>query len=147
MPADERLDLLAAVSGQQQEPPEPLRQVDLDHVPQDRAAADLDQRLGHRRGALLQAGPASAAQDHDGWLVCTHSVALFPEPPRVACAAVSTVANPEIFKAYDIRGLYGTEIDAGAAELIGRAFARVIARARGQADRRSCASASAATCA
>jgi phosphomannomutase len=34
---------------------------------------------------------------------------------------------PEIFKAYDIRGLYGPELDAGAAELIGRAFARVIA--------------------
>ncbi len=35
--------------------------------------------------------------------------------------------NPEIFKAYDIRGLYGDEIDARTAELIGRAFARVIA--------------------
>src|SRR5947209_11994712 len=33
---------------------------------------------------------------------------------------------PAIFKAYDIRGLYGAEIDAEAAELIGRAFARVI---------------------
>src|SRR5437588_3607586 len=33
---------------------------------------------------------------------------------------------PAIFKAYDIRGLYGEEIDAEAAELIGRAFARVI---------------------
>jgi phosphomannomutase len=37
-----------------------------------------------------------------------------------------SVANPGIFKAYDIRGLYGTDIDAGAAEQIGRAFARVI---------------------
>jgi phosphomannomutase len=36
-------------------------------------------------------------------------------------------ANPEIFKAYDIRGLYGSDIDAGIAELLGRAFARVIA--------------------
>ncbi len=36
------------------------------------------------------------------------------------------VANPGIFKAYDIRGLYGTDIDAVMAELIGRAFARVI---------------------
>jgi phosphomannomutase len=33
---------------------------------------------------------------------------------------------PEIFKAYDIRGLYGSDIDAEAAYLIGRAFARVI---------------------
>jgi phosphomannomutase len=33
----------------------------------------------------------------------------------------------EIFKAYDIRGLYGDDIDADAAILIGRAFAQVIA--------------------
>jgi len=33
---------------------------------------------------------------------------------------------PEIFKAYDIRGLYGDDIDADAAALIARAFARVI---------------------
>ncbi len=37
-----------------------------------------------------------------------------------------SVANPEIFKAYDIRGLYGSDIDAALAEQIGRAFARVI---------------------
>jgi phosphomannomutase len=38
-----------------------------------------------------------------------------------------SVAPPDIFKAYDIRGLYGSDIDAGLAELIGRAFTRVIA--------------------
>jgi phosphomannomutase len=38
-----------------------------------------------------------------------------------------SVANPEIFKAYDIRGLYGSDIDADLAEQIGRAFVRVIA--------------------
>jgi phosphomannomutase len=38
-----------------------------------------------------------------------------------------SVANPEIFKAYDIRGLYGSDIDAALAEQIGRAFAQVIA--------------------
>ena len=27
-----------------------------------------------------------------------------------------SVANPEIFKAYDIRGLYGSDIDEGLAE-------------------------------
>ena len=37
---------------------------------------------------------------------------------------------PEIFKAYDIRGLYGEQIDGDTAELIGRAFARVLARLR-----------------
>src|SRR5437588_4148960 len=47
-------------------------------------------------------------------------------PAGVASAAMS-VANPDIFKAYDIRGLYGSDIDEGLAELIGRAFARVIA--------------------
>ena len=37
-----------------------------------------------------------------------------------------------IFKAYDIRGLYGEELDAETAHLIGRAFARVLARLRGK---------------
>ena len=37
-----------------------------------------------------------------------------------------SIANPEIFKAYDIRGLYGSDIDAVLAEQIGRAFAQVI---------------------
>jgi phosphomannomutase len=36
--------------------------------------------------------------------------------------------SSEIFKAYDIRGLYGDDIDGDAAEQIGRAFARVIAQ-------------------
>ena len=35
-----------------------------------------------------------------------------------------------IFKAYDIRGIYGEELDAETAHLIGRAFARVLARLR-----------------
>jgi len=36
----------------------------------------------------------------------------------------------EIFKAYDIRGLYGVQIDGDVAEQVGRAFARVLARLR-----------------
>ena len=36
------------------------------------------------------------------------------------------VATPDIFKAYDIRGLYGEQIDGDLAERIGRAFARVL---------------------
>jgi phosphomannomutase len=36
--------------------------------------------------------------------------------------------NPEIFKAYDIRGIYGRDIDGDVAEQIGRAFAHVLAR-------------------
>ncbi len=37
---------------------------------------------------------------------------------------------PGIFKAYDIRGLYGEEMDGETAYLVGRAFARVLARMR-----------------
>ena len=37
-----------------------------------------------------------------------------------------------IFKAYDIRGIYGEELDAETAHLIGRAFARVLAKLRGK---------------
>jgi phosphomannomutase len=40
--------------------------------------------------------------------------------------------NTGIFKAYDIRGLYGTEMDEGTAHDIGRAFVRVLARLRGK---------------
>jgi phosphomannomutase len=45
---------------------------------------------------------------------------------------LSLQVNPEIFKAYDIRGLHGTEMDETVAEEIGRAFARVLARLRGK---------------
>jgi len=41
------------------------------------------------------------------------------------------LAPAGIFKAYDIRGLYGAEMDETTAEAIGRAFARVLARLRG----------------
>jgi phosphomannomutase len=43
-----------------------------------------------------------------------------------------TLAPPGIFKAYDIRGLYGSEMDETTAHAIGRAFARVLARLRGK---------------
>ncbi len=39
---------------------------------------------------------------------------------------------PEIFKAYDIRGLYGEEIDEDIAEMIGRAFAHVLSALSGK---------------
>ena len=44
---------------------------------------------------------------------------------------MSAVA-PGIFKAYDVRGLYGEEMDGDVAHLLGRAFARVLARLRGK---------------
>ncbi len=40
--------------------------------------------------------------------------------------------DPEIFKAYDIRGLYGEQIDAELAEQIGRAFVRVLGTLAGK---------------
>jgi phosphomannomutase len=40
---------------------------------------------------------------------------------------MTTIAPPEIFKAYDVRGLYGEQIDADVAYAVGRAFARVLA--------------------
>jgi phosphomannomutase len=43
-----------------------------------------------------------------------------------------TTPSPAIFKAYDIRGLYGADIDGDVAELIGRAFAHVIADLEGK---------------
>jgi phosphomannomutase len=45
---------------------------------------------------------------------------------------VSPSPSPDIFKAYDIRGLYGEQIDGDVAEQIGRAFARVLARLAGK---------------
>jgi phosphomannomutase len=42
------------------------------------------------------------------------------------------LAPAGIFKAYDIRGLYGEEMDESTAHAIGRAFARVLARLRGK---------------
>ncbi|MDX6623185.1 MAG: phosphomannomutase, partial [Solirubrobacterales bacterium] len=43
-----------------------------------------------------------------------------------------TLAPPAIFKAYDIRGVYGSEMDETTALAIGRAFARVLGRLRGK---------------
>jgi phosphomannomutase len=40
--------------------------------------------------------------------------------------------DPGIFKAYDIRGLHGSEMDETTARAIGRAFARVLGRLRGK---------------
>jgi phosphomannomutase len=43
-----------------------------------------------------------------------------------------TTISPEIFKAYDVRGVYGEEMDGEVAYLLGRAFARVLAQLRGK---------------
>ncbi|MHB8234115.1 MAG: phosphomannomutase/phosphoglucomutase [Solirubrobacteraceae bacterium] len=46
---------------------------------------------------------------------------------------MSVELTPEIFKAYDIRGLYGEQIDGDLAERIGRAFAHVLGELAGKA--------------
>ncbi len=56
-----------------------------------------------------------------------------------------TSAPAEIFKAYDIRGLYGEQIDGDVAEAIGGAFARVLETSQ-ESRRTSCVRARAATC-
>jgi phosphomannomutase len=45
---------------------------------------------------------------------------------------MSTKPSPQIFKAYDIRGLYGEQIDGEIAEQIGRAFAHVLGELAGK---------------
>jgi len=45
---------------------------------------------------------------------------------------VTETLSPEIFKAYDIRGIYGEQIDGELAERIGRAFAHVLAGLSGK---------------
>jgi phosphomannomutase len=45
---------------------------------------------------------------------------------------MTTSPDPDIFKAYDIRGLYGEQIDGPIAEQIGRAFARVLSDLSGK---------------
>src|SRR5579872_3380336 len=45
---------------------------------------------------------------------------------------MSVAPKPEIFKAYDIRGVYGEDIDTGIAYEIGRAYAQVIAELEGK---------------
>jgi phosphomannomutase len=54
------------------------------------------------------------------------------KPSAGSIAAVSAIADPTIFKAYDIRGLYGTQIDRSTAQQIGRAFTRVIGELAGK---------------
>src|SRR6476646_6486112 len=78
---DEALDHLAQVSGAEDEALQSLRGVDLDHVPEDRSAADLHQRLRHRLGLLAQACSPAAAEDQDRGLA---------QPPATAGRMVTS---------------------------------------------------------
>ena len=68
---------------------------------------------------VADAGHADAPPPGGGWPHLPRSIPAVPVPG-------------EIFKAYDIRGLYGEQLDGDAAELIGRAFVRVLAGLRGR---------------
>src|SRR6476646_3881004 len=50
----EILDRLPQVAGGEQEALEALCGIDPNHMPEDRASSDLDQRLGHSLGALAE---------------------------------------------------------------------------------------------
>jgi phosphomannomutase len=67
---------------------------------------------------LLQPGATAATEDHHAG---SHGGGL-----SGIITAVSELAHPQVFKAYDVRGLYEREIDPGTAYAIGRSFARVI---------------------
>jgi phosphomannomutase len=55
-----------------------------------------------------------------------------PGGPDATRIPARVTLSPSIFKAYDIRGLYGQDIDGDAAEQIGRAFARVLGQLSGR---------------
>ena len=96
-------------------------------------------RAGWRRGADPDARPSApvrlglravaAAQDRLGSGMVVLGVARVP---RIVPPPMPTTPPPEIFKAYDIRGLYGEQIDGDVAEQVGRAFARVLAAGAGK---------------
>jgi phosphomannomutase len=50
---------------------------------------------------------------------------------RASISTVPAALDPSIFKAYDIRGIHGEQLDEAGALLIGRAFAQVIAAREG----------------
>src|SRR3954466_13585901 len=50
----------------------------------------------------------------------------------LGCRVAMTTIDPGIFKAYDVRGLYGEQIDADVAFQVGRAFARVLSSLGGK---------------
>src|SRR4029077_15625254 len=87
--------------------------------------------LGVRWGVLRQALPAPAAEDDDRG---RHQRGAMMPVVHVACVGMPRPVPAEIFKAYDVRGLYGEQIDGDVAEAIGRAFVRVLAQLGGRAQ-------------
>ncbi len=63
--------------------------------------------------------PAHGVEGEDG--IAPPPVPARSEAPKKKAAASSVILDPSIFRAYDIRGVVGTTLDAGVAELIGQA--------------------------
>ena len=78
------------------------------------------------------------------WIADTRVLAPEPSSRLVEGAEPEgspMAVDPGIFKAYDVRGIYGEQIDEDVAYRIGRAFAQVLAELRGRAARRPAAGA------
>ena len=87
-------DHLPPVPGQQEEAPEAVRRIDPDHVPDDRTAADLDERLRDRVGPLLQPGAAPSAEDRDGLGAFRHARCRpAAQPPATAGRIVTSAPS------------------------------------------------------
>ena len=93
----------------------------------DRAAVEED---AERVAAAAVGGGEDAQRVQASWRHARHDLPSRPAP--LCCSPMPTRVPPEIFKAYDVRGLYGEQIDGDVAEQVGRAFARVLAGLRGK---------------
>src|SRR4051794_10815616 len=110
------------------------------HEPHARAAVDhLDAALGEPQAEVARRRPvrevragARPGEDADAlhaWRISSMA------GQRILPPLMPTRVPAEIFKAYDIRGLYGEQIDGDVAEGVGRAFARVLAGLAGKPAR------------
>src|ERR1700736_1114464 len=61
---------------------------------------------------------------------------LHRRSPRRMQRHMAATVSPDIFKAYDVRGLYGEQIDGDLAERIGRGFAQVLSKLEGMPTER-----------
>src|SRR3954469_15502212 len=103
------------------------------------AVAPLDAALGEPQAEVARRRPvrqvragARPGEDADAlhaWRISSMA------GQRILPPLMPTRVPAEIFKAYDIRGLYGEQIDGDVAEGVGRAFARVLAGLAGKPAR------------
>ena len=97
-------------------------------------AGGLLWRDRRRSGATLAAGPAAAAAPSEMTMAELHAAGhiVSPDAPKVVRTTSEQAAAPgitldrSIFRAYDIRGVVGTTLDANIARLIGQAIGSVM---------------------